>query len=192
MKWPLYFIAMMLCGCSTVQFDQTHPVASAPLPIYAVPPLPPMPIVSESASTVIIPHTITLTLMWDYPTDMVGIVGFRLYLGTNSGSYFQSFSVGLTNMASITFNHNAGEVNYFVATSIDGQDLESLPSNEVFWPAATIFFNAPFGVIEESENLSVWRDVGSGPGSGVKVPKKDGPHFYRVRSDRPTVVRIQL
>ena len=70
----------------------------------------------------------SINLQWD-PTQGT-IAGYRVYVGTTSGSYSQSFDVG--NHTTYSFlNPQPGVRYYFAVTSYDANGQESPYSNEV-------------------------------------------------------------
>ena len=69
-----------------------------------------------------------ITLAWDANTDQ--IAGYKLYVGTQSGTYSQNFEVGNTTTA--TFNNaTPGQRYCFAVTAYSSGSLESPTSNEV-------------------------------------------------------------
>lgn len=81
--------------------------------------------------------TNTLTLAWQEPINSdLPVAFYRLYLGTNSGTYFASFNTSQpTNQTTITFTRSRFTQVYIVAVSVTADGIESLPSNEVDWPS---------------------------------------------------------
>jgi len=69
-----------------------------------------------------------ITLAWNPNTDQ--IAGYKLYVGTQSGTYTQNFDVGKTTAA--TFNNaTPGQQYCFAVTAYSSASLESPKSNEV-------------------------------------------------------------
>jgi hypothetical protein len=77
----------------------------------------------------------SVTLAWN-PGASSGIAGYRVYYGTSSGSYPQILDVGITTTATVS-NLIAGQTYYFVVTSYNAAGLESVPSNQVSFTAAS-------------------------------------------------------
>lgn len=83
------------------------------------------------------------TFLWDYPlAELDGIRGFRLYMGESPGSYTIIEDAGTnyngTNFFYVFLRTNWVERldrHFAVVTAADPDGLESLPSNEVHWPA---------------------------------------------------------
>ena len=70
-----------------------------------------------------------VTLRWD-PNIEVDLMGYKVYVGTKSGSFGPSIDVGNVTAHSLT-NLQKGSTYYFVVTAYDKSGNESLPSNEV-------------------------------------------------------------
>lgn len=130
---------------------------------------------------------------------MDGVTGFKIYRGTNTGTYFAEYPVTLTNRTTVTFTRHIGEVDYFVCVSTNLSGLESLPSNEVFWPPPYTYvaptnvilrWNAPAATVEGSSNLITWRVITNVSGSTITFPIHPGSYFYRVSTDRQTQLTI--
>jgi hypothetical protein len=70
-----------------------------------------------------------VTLAWD-PNTQTGVIGYRIYWGTSSGTYTSSVDVG--NVTTYTvMGLNSGTTYYFVATCYTGTGAESGYSNQV-------------------------------------------------------------
>lgn len=67
-------------------------------------------------------------LKWDASPD-TNVVGYFLYYGPASTAYNQRFNVGSVTAATIV-GLTPGTTNYFIVTAYDGQQTESVPSNE--------------------------------------------------------------
>ena len=73
--------------------------------------------------------TSTAALTWS-PSTSTNVAGYKLYMGTSSGGYGSSVTVG--NVTSYTMsNLGVGSTYYFAVTSFDSSGLESGFSNEV-------------------------------------------------------------
>ena len=77
----------------------------------------------------------SMTLAWDPSTDQ--IAGYKLYMGTQSGTYSQNFEVGIATTFTFT-NAVAGQRYCFAVTAYSSPSIESPKSNEV-----CSFSNAP-------------------------------------------------
>jgi hypothetical protein len=81
----------------------------------------------------------SVTLAWDPVTDSP-VAGYKLYEGTNSGIYNQSFDAGLATQMAVS-NLILGLTYYFAVVSYDASGLESAYSSEISYvPSAS----APF------------------------------------------------
>ncbi|MDE2100807.1 MAG: hypothetical protein KGL39_26410 [Patescibacteria group bacterium] len=69
-------------------------------------------------------------LTWKLPKDPT-VTGVKIYIGTNSHSYFMLLDVGMTNRACIIAP--IGQTNYFAATTYNAERVESDFSNEASW-----------------------------------------------------------
>jgi hypothetical protein len=70
-----------------------------------------------------------ITLEW-FPSPSPLAAGYAVYYGSTSGSYDSRFDAGTNTTATIT-NLSDGLTYYFVVATYDGNDNESIPSNEV-------------------------------------------------------------
>jgi hypothetical protein len=82
-----------------------------------------------------------ITLAWDQNSDP-DLAGYRLYIGTSSRNYTQTFDLGLTTQYTIG-NLNDGTVYFFTLTAYNQKGLESSFSNEVRYPPYTHRFFLP-------------------------------------------------
>lgn len=71
----------------------------------------------------------SVQLSWDASPD-TNVVGYAIYAGTNTGNHYLRHDAGLTYTTRIT--NLTSTTWYFVATAYTAEELESLPSNEVF------------------------------------------------------------
>lgn len=71
----------------------------------------------------------TAMLSWD-PSISTDVTGYKVYVGTASGSYSSSISVGMVTSYKIT-NLGVGNTYYFAVTAYDSSGGESGFSNEV-------------------------------------------------------------
>jgi hypothetical protein len=105
----------------------------APAPAPVVPPVtvaPPAPAPAPAGST----DPNTAVLAWDAVTDP-NLRGYRIYLGTAPGTYFQSVGQGLNvgNVTTYTVTGLSSRTTYFfAATAFDNSNRETVFSNEVF------------------------------------------------------------
>jgi Fibronectin type III domain len=77
----------------------------------------------------------SVTLAWD-PGSEADIAGYRLHYGTSSSTYTDSIDVG--NATSATMSSLTAGITYFcVVTAYNTAGLESVPSSEVSFTAAT-------------------------------------------------------
>lgn len=133
MRCAAFLILVTLSACSVV--SRQRAVALDP------PALTPPRITRLVVSSVVRPPwpefvTNTVTLAWTEPTNSeLAIAFYRVYFGTNSGTYYQSFDTAQpTNQTSVTFIRSRFTMGYFVAVAVTSDGIESLPSNEVCWP----------------------------------------------------------
>ena len=80
----------------------------------------------------------SVTLAWD-ANDSTGdpatnTVGYRLYMGTSSGSYSQTTNLGNTTTATVS-SLNPGSTYYFAATALNAAGVESPISEEISYVA---------------------------------------------------------
>lgn len=82
------------------------------------------------------------TFLWDYDDDISAVHTFKLYMGESPGSYTILEDAGVnwngTNYFYIFLRTNWDERmdrHFAVVTAADASGLESLPSNEIHWPA---------------------------------------------------------
>ena len=73
--------------------------------------------------------TSTVTLQWDPPAIATDVVGYKVYRGTASGTYPQSFDAGPA--LTYTLSGLADGTYYFVVTAYNAARYESEYSNEV-------------------------------------------------------------
>jgi len=71
----------------------------------------------------------TAQLSWD-PSISTDVAGYKVYVGTASGNYSSSISVGIVTSYTVT-NLGVGNTYYFAVTDYDSSGLESGLSNEV-------------------------------------------------------------
>src|SRR5512144_532153 len=69
-----------------------------------------------------------ITLAWDPNSDSTA--GYKLYVGTQSGTYSQNFDVGSTTIATFS-NATPGQRYCFAVTAYSSASLESPKSSEV-------------------------------------------------------------
>lgn len=76
-----------------------------------------------------------VTFEWDHSPDPT-VVGYRLYWGRSPGVYDSSVMVAKTNAVTVA-NPAPGVTNFYTVTARNAAGIESLPSNEVQYPAST-------------------------------------------------------
>lgn len=124
-----------------------------------------IPKVSKSLSSVISVPTVSTHFTCSFPK---GVVTIRVYHGTNSTAYFETFDVPASTNFYVMHRHWAKSRDYFDATSIDQLGVESeRHSNQVFTPPLppdrmTITSLKPT-TVQYSLNLKVWSDLGPAP-----------------------------
>lgn len=147
----------------------------------------------------------SVSLGW-IPSPSPDAAGYAVYYGTASGSYDFRFDAGTNSTATIT-NLAQGFRYYFVVATYDGNNRESIPSNEVTYSAA--YAPPAFRSIElqngqvvmtwdgvpgrvyqiqfkTSLNQTVWRPLGgvvrtlSGAGVYADTSRLDRQRFYRL------------
>jgi len=147
----------------------------------------------------------SVSLGW-IPSPSPYAAGYAVYYGTASGSYNFRFDAGTNITATIT-NLAEGFTYYFIVATYDGNDFESIPSNEVSYMAAytppafksielhngqvVMTWDGVFGrryqiQFKTSLNQSVWRPLRgvvrtlSGAGIYADSPGSDYQRFYRL------------
>lgn len=138
----------------------------------------------------------TLSLVWDRSTDP-NVVGYRLYYGTNSRSYYASVTV--SNIAKATLMGLDEGMRYYVsAVAYDGYGTESVNSNEATavtpiyvglstqcWQVSSFGLLGRTNQIEVSTNLATWRTILTfvGNGNAVAVTYSNGANsWFRVEA----------
>jgi hypothetical protein len=126
----------------------------------------------------LLPATLSgVTLQWDAPADTTGIIGYRLYWGTTSGTYNNVRDVGMLLQATVDDAvYPGGTTLYFVARSYSADNTESANSNQVTFVKPT----------QPPTNLRFMLNVVSGSGDGeyeagtiVTVKADKLPRKYR-------------
>ena len=110
------------------------------------------------------------------------MVGYRLYYGTNSGSYQYVTNVGSALTQAVVLPH--GGRWFFAATAYDTNGLESDFSNEVSWeskPAAPVMAGGSWvrltPVFGRSTNFVTWEGVN---GEATWFPATNRAEWFRV------------
>ena len=105
-----------------------------------------------------------VTLAWDASAS-TNVVGYRLYYGTNSGSYHYVTNAGLALTQAVVLPQ--GGRWFFAATAYDTNSLESDFSSEVSWeskPVPPVMAGKPWvrlaPVFGRSTNQVAWGSVG--------------------------------
>jgi hypothetical protein len=70
-----------------------------------------------------------VSLAWDESTSD-GVIGYKIYMGEASGSYYRTYNVG--NVLTYTIRNLDPGTYYFVCTAYDTSGNESVYSNEIF------------------------------------------------------------
>jgi hypothetical protein len=146
----------------------------------------------------------SVSLGW-IPSPSPYAAGYAVYYGTASGSYDFRFDAGTNITATIT-NLAEGLTYYFVVATYDGNNFESIPSNEVTYSAYTPPAFKSIGLqngqvvmtwdgvpgrtyqieFKTSLNQKVWRPLGgvvrtlSGAGVYADTSRLDRQRFYRL------------
>jgi hypothetical protein len=123
----------------------------------------------------------SVTLAWDASP---GVAGYRLYYGTNAGSYQFVTNAGLALTQSVVLPH--GGRWFFAATAYTTNGLESHFSDEVVWesaPRPPVLVGEAWvvltPVLERSTNQVVW---GSVTGIPTWWPATNRAEFFRVNT----------
>ena len=127
-------------------------------------------------------HAQSVTLAWDAsPCDAAG---YRLYYGTNSGSYAYVTNAGLALTQSVVLPHWGRW--FFAATAYSSNGLESGFSEEVVWeklPTPPVIAGEAWvrltPVLGRSTNLVTW---GSVTGTPTWWPATNRAEFFRVNA----------
>jgi hypothetical protein len=132
-----------------------------------------------------------VTLAWDASAS-TNVVGYRLYYGTNSGSYQYVTNTGLMLTQSVVLPH--GGRWFFAATAYDRNGLESDFSSEVVFeskPVPPVMAGKPWvrlaPVFGRSTNQVAW---GSVTGEASWFPATNRVEFFRV--DRLLMERVMV
>ena len=122
-----------------------------------------------------------LTLAWDASAS-AAVAGYRVYYGTNAGSYAYETNAGPVLTQAVVLPH--GGRWFFAATAYDTHGLESDFSNEVSWdtkPTPPVLAGEPWvrvaPVLERSANGAAW---GSVTGVATWYPATNGVEFFRM------------
>jgi len=186
-------LILLLAGCSANA--QPIPVVNAPnLSAYSGI----FNLTASSTNSVALAAPVGITkrgsvqLKWDASSDLT-VTGYRIYWGTNSGSYLQSLDVG-TNTTARVANLDEGVMHYFAATAYDSIGIESPFSNEAstitgfyvgltmkVWQVEAYGMRDKTNHIQTSTNLSDWRIilvwVGNGNATNVLHTNSSVGHF---------------
>ena len=137
-------------------------------------------------------HAQSVTLAWS-PSPSPGVVGSKLYWGTNSGHYIFCRTNGLETNATVKLSPLYSRW-FFAITAFDGDGDESDFSNEVEWkakPVPPVLRASPWvrltPIIERSTNLVEWRSV---EGESSWFPATNAQEFFATR--RLLIERVQL
>ena len=109
-------------------------------------------------------HAQSVTLAWN-PSPSPGVVGSKLYWGTNSGHYIFCHTNGLETNVTVKLSPLYSRW-FFAITAFDSDGDESDFSNEVEWkakPVPPVLRASPWvrltPIIQRSTNLVDWRSV---------------------------------
>lgn len=174
----IIIMTMILTGCARTGPDKKQVLAM------------PVPLLPIKLAQVVVPRTVSLTLEWDYPTNMAGIVGFRVYNGTNSGTYFNSWDTdGITNQCRVIITRLPRQVDYLTVTSILTGGTETLPAQEVSWPVPfvpkfpDIFIlrwpGTQATIHSSSAVTGPWTNMGTFTGTNLVVTNNRSGQFYK-------------
>ena len=111
----------------------TQPTVATPPPPPPTPPspVPVTPTPTSSASSASAPKTANATVSWNANTE-ADLAGYRIYVGTRSGSYGFAGPFEVTNSTSFTIpNLPTGTTYYFAVSAFDKSGNESAKSAEV-------------------------------------------------------------
>lgn len=135
-------------------------------------------------------HAQSVTLAWD-ASPSPGVVNYRIYFGTNAGSYQFVTNAGLVLTQRVVLPHTGRW--FFVATAMDTNGMESSFSNEVQWdakPRSPVVRSETWvrltPVIECSTNLMNWRSVA---GEATWIAATNKMEFFATR--RLLIERVQ-
>ena len=136
----------------------------------------------------------SVNLAWD-ASGSGTVIGYRLYVGTQSGHYGQIIDAGNALSAGIP-NLAAGTTYYFVVTAYDSNGSESLPSNEVSFPVSGLFnSDTPANITWNDPNpveVGVkFQTALAGQVTGLrfyKAPKNIGIHVGNLWTDTGTLL----
>ena len=131
----------------------------------------------------------SVRLTWD-PSPSDGIAGYRIYYGTNSGSYQFVTNAGLSLTQTVVLPYRTRW--FFAATAYDTNLVESDYSNEVEWedkPLPPVLQGVPLvrvaPIIEHGTNMVDWSEV---LGSPTFFPATNAVEFFR--ASRLTIERV--
>lgn len=135
-------------------------------------------------------HAQKATLAWDASASPE-VVGYRIYFGTNGGSYSFATNVGLVRTQTVVLPHTGRW--FFAATALDANGMESPFSNQVQWeakPVAPVVHDETWvrltPVIERSTNLVTWSDFAGEP---TWIHATNAMEFFATR--RLEIERVQ-
>lgn len=132
----------------------------------------------------------TVALAWD-ASPSPGVVGYRIYFGTNAGQYVLTADVGAALAATVRLPHPGRW--FFTATAVDGSGLESNFSNVVEWvakPTPPVLHGETWvrltPVLERSTNLVAWTEFA---GEATWMQATNVMEFFRLQ--RLGIERVQ-
>jgi hypothetical protein len=135
-------------------------------------------------------HAQKVRLAWD-ASPSPDVTHYRIYFGTNTGSYSFVTNVGLVRTQTVVLPHTGRW--FFAATAVDASGLESPFSNQVQWearPVAPVMRGESFvrlmPVIERSTNLVSWRSI---EGEATWIAATNAMEFFATR--RLLIERVQ-
>lgn len=197
MRSLLTLMMLAMCGCKfTVHYP---PRPAPPLPRVATASELKMitPVNSFAAGTsTVAPKTVDIPWVWDAPLIMTGVDHYEFYHGTNSGTYFEQFVLGLE--TNYTARFVKGMAHYVLVASAKADGALIGLSNESKWPQGPHSFNptniiitgnAPLMEVQQSTDLKRWTVVTNTASSSV-VLQIAGMAFFRTRGTNATRLTI--
>jgi hypothetical protein len=127
-------------------------------------------------------HAQSVTLAWD-ASPSPEVTGYRIYFGTNAGSYAFVTNAGLVLTQTVVLPHPGRW--FFAATAVDANGAESAFSNEVQWearPVAPIVKGEPwFRLLPELWHSTNQVDWSSFKGEATWIAATNDMEFFTMR-----------
>ena len=133
LRVPVTFTVAVGQTAAVAPSTPTQPTVATPPPPPPTPPspVPVTPTPTSSASSASAPKTANATVSWNANTE-ADLAGYRIYVGTRSGSYGFAGPFEVTNSTSFTIpNLPTGTTYYFAVSAFDKSGNESAKSAEV-------------------------------------------------------------